>query len=66
MGLSVSQVRGLLHFHPYQTPVVYKLRLTDREARVNFVNWCLRGVRAGETDATLSLAMKLGFSPVDT
>jgi hypothetical protein len=56
MDLSVSRVRNakkLLHFHPYQTPLVYKLRRTDREARAYFVNWCLHGVHAGEIDTSL-------------
>ena len=54
MGLSVSRVgnaKKLLHFHPCPTPVVYKLRRTDLEARANFVNWCLHGVHGGEIDA---------------
>jgi hypothetical protein len=47
--------------------VVHKFCVTDREARLNFVNWCLRKVLAEQIHRTfIRLVRKIGFISADT
>jgi hypothetical protein len=57
----------LVHFYRYKRTVFHKLYDTNHEARVNFVNWYLYVVYAGEIDPTFFLfSEEVNFISVDT
>ena len=49
---SAQNTTKVPHLCPYKTTVVRKCYDTDREARLNFVNWYLHVVPAGQIDPT--------------
>jgi hypothetical protein len=52
-AISAQSVAKMLHLHPWKINMVQKLHGTDRAARLNFVNWYLRGVYSVEIQPTI-------------
>jgi ferritin len=50
-------LKELLHLHAYVTTVVHKLRNTQPDATMNFVNWYLHEVHESETYRPHSLCL---------
>jgi hypothetical protein len=63
----IKQGRNMVNLHPHRTTVVHKFCITDRKARLNFVNWYLRKVLAEQIHHTfICLVTKIGFISADT
>ena len=53
--VTAQNVTETLHENPYETTVVHKLYITNCDARLNYLNWCLHGVYGGEIGDSILL-----------
>jgi hypothetical protein len=57
----------MVNLHPHRTTAVHRFCITDRKARLNFVNWYLHKVLAEQIHRTfMCLVTKIGFTSADT